>query len=265
MGGDGQAHPFVVDQVERARVGDVGDGQAGDPAEGLLVVQRRAEHPAGLGQEPLADGGLVLGRVVAGPVEGLARLLADGVEEAGVVVGERPRLGPAQGQGAHRLGPGRHGHDGEGLIAGGDALQPRVELVPLGHRGHEHDAAGPQGVGGRQVGLEGEGAEALHRHLVVADRADDLHGATVLGQQAQGDAGRARPVARPVHDDAGHLVGGAGLGQLGGDRLQIGQPAGRLLGCGPGVALGLEQAGQLGLRPRPHGSVVGQCVPGRLR
>ncbi len=87
--------PVVVDQVDGAGVGDVGDGQAGHPGEGLLVVERRAEHPAGLGQEPLADGRLVLGRVVAGPVEGLTRLLADGVEEADVVVGEASSARPS--------------------------------------------------------------------------------------------------------------------------------------------------------------------------
>ncbi len=60
--------PVRPGQVDRAPVGERGDRQLGDLLQRGVEVERRAEQPAGLGQQPLAelralDGGDVLGDV----------------------------------------------------------------------------------------------------------------------------------------------------------------------------------------------------------
>jgi hypothetical protein len=68
--------PVLLDHVDDAPVGQVGDGQAGDVGEGRLVVERRGQERAGLGQE----GEAVLGRLGQGP----RRLLADDLGPLGL-------------------------------------------------------------------------------------------------------------------------------------------------------------------------------------
>jgi hypothetical protein len=76
---------LLVDEVDRAPVGEGGDEQPGDVLEGLRVVERGGQQLAGFGEELLAPLGVL----------GTGDVLDDIDRELGLVV-EQGRLGQSQ-------------------------------------------------------------------------------------------------------------------------------------------------------------------------
>ena len=117
--GDGQ--PAVaavhVDDVHDAPVGQAGHGQPGGGRQGRLVVERRGEHLAGLGQElhllPChlrVTAGDPLGLVQPGPLERLRALTRERQDEVAVVGGEPAVVTELELEAPEHAATGDEGH-----------------------------------------------------------------------------------------------------------------------------------------------------------
>jgi hypothetical protein len=180
----------VIADVDGAPVGQAGHGQLGHLLQGPTVVERRGQHVRRLSQEGEAVLGLfgylasgrfggprLLSRLVEpGPGEGGGALVAEGGEEAAVVIREPAGLGEADDEApqwaAVRTG---QGHDGEGRVGDHRRVpEQRVGLVAPGRGAEQDHLAGADGVAGRERGVDREGAPVPGDLFRVADLVGDL-------------------------------------------------------------------------------------------
>jgi hypothetical protein len=228
VGHDQLAARLPVGQLDQAPVGDARHRQAGQVCKRGLVVERRREDGAGLGQKRAAvPGGLGLAAraaldvVKAGPLQRLGTLLGQRGQEGLLVLAEGACLAVADPEHSDRPAvdderqarqrAGRRRPDGFSQRRIAPALVDRIQ---------EHRPGVAGGLGGRHLGVERDGGGAIGDPVGVADRAGQLEAAAVGAVQV--DAGAQG--AGGGHGVHGHHLEHLGLGarfrQSGGDRVQ---------------------------------------------
>ena len=247
--------------MDRAPVGDPGDGQRRDLLQRGLVVERRGQHLAGFGQEGEAALGRLLPLEKAGPVEGLGAILGQGQGERLLVGAEGPAVLPAETEPAQHPAVGHEGHRGQRSRAG--RRQAGIAGLDGAPAADPHRLAVADGVGQRMVGGEGKALREPDAIGQRPGRGHHFHAAAVAGEEGHHAAGRTQRGDALADQDAGHPLRGRRLRQRGGDQLQPGDAVSHPLGSGPSL---------LGLHPdrlfatQDHGPLgLGQVARGHVQ
>ena len=231
-------------QLDPAPVGEGGDRQLRDLLERGVEVVRRAEQPARLGEQPLAELGALDGRDVLGHVHRHRRKAVVVMQDR--ALGEQPALvagravDPAREQ-RRRVGLARPRVHPAQIVLGQRAavgVVDREALEHLRHRGRDQllDRGRPHQTRRRGVGHHDPAIGVEHRDRVV-ERADERLELALRGQQprvvepdrqpprenlqvAQVGARVLRRRARRDHDRAGPLPARAQREQHAGARTE---------------------------------------------
>ncbi len=228
VGHDQLAALLAVGQLDQAPVGDARHRQAGQVRQRGLVVERGRQDRAGLGEKrAAAPGGLGLAAraaldvVQAGPLQRLGALLGQRGQEGLLVVAEGAGLTVADPEHSYRPAVDDERQARQRARRRRPDCLSQLGIAPaLVDRVQEHRPGVAGGLGGRYLGVEGDGGGAIGDLVGVADRAGQLQAAAVGAVQidagAQGGGGG--------HGVRGHHLEHLGLGarlrQGGGDRVQ---------------------------------------------